>query len=604
MGGRYEQLLARAVAALRSERGLSDEPPEELALTIHLMNRHGSDFGGARERVGPAKGLGVIGWWLDGDSGTLSIYQTFLGEDRKGMVAALGRLASVVDKAAQAIGQTNTILIEDQPLRALAKAVAASTAAIKLVEATILSQLADETVEQFSAFEQAQSQLQRSAWRTTLHCTVTLKHGRIALRRGAELQVSAYELAGALTGPVKVEGATALWAGLVGLGDLIGLYDSRGPSIFDKNVRYTLTGKDAQSRVAGPMRLSLAQVASGELSPQYFTAYHVGVTLVASDCQRVGENAVSLENPYVINGCQSISTAHAFWRNRHKAGDDAGLERLGRINVMAKIVVQPSEEHSHEISNSNNRQNPIEPWQLFCNDRVHVEIESSLRRIGVFYERQKGRFSSIAKSSSEWAKKAPLPPMDLGAAVALAMGDLQLAGHPRRIFDDKETHDALFTSHVASRPLSCLFAVNAARAVRHGLKKYTEGDYYEEVRLRLSAHPDARSLLHHIAFRALVKNVSETGHQLVGKLYKRAPSSEEWTAPIFRGTVKRVSDAIKDDGRWGIARRDSLHADMLAKHKLDDSTFDLFAPESDMEERLAKFVEIDLSIGDLLGLGE
>lgn len=601
MSGRYEQQLARAIEGTRTERGLSDESPEEVALTLHLMNAHGLDFGGARERVGPVKGLPATAWWLDGDDGVLTFYQVAVSDDRKALTNALGRVATTVDKAASMAEIEEAALIEDRPLRTLAKAIREGGARLHEVRAQLLSPAADEEVERMAAYEQAQSRLARSSWRTSHGTGAALLHGRVKLRRGAEHRPSFYELKGALTGPVIVENDTELWAGLVQLEDLVDLFDTRGPTIFDKNVRYTLTGKESQARVTGPMRSSLGRVASGELAPDYFTAYHVGVTLVATHCERMGDAAIQLENPYVINGCQSISTAHGFWDQRIRAKDASGLERLSRVRVVAKVVVRPTEEHSHEISNSNNRQNPIESWQLFCNDAIHVQLEASLRGIDVFYERQKGRYANLRPSGFERSNKTFIAPMDLGAALALASGDLKHAAHPRKIFDDKLTHDRLFTDIVGRRPFSCLFAVNAARSVRHGLKRYTEGDYYEDARLRLSAHPDARSLLHHIAFRALVKDRDETGHQLTGRLYKRAsPSSSDWTGRIFRQTVKRVVDAIRDDGKWTVSRRDSLCSELLDKLHLTGAELALFGEEDSVERRLGAIANND-ALNDLLG---
>jgi hypothetical protein len=600
MAGRYEQQLDRAVAAARIERGLSDESKEEVALILHVMNAHGIDFGGARERVGPLKGLPATAWWLDDVDGVLTVYQVVLGDDRKAIASALARLATTLERAAIACKGEDVALIEDRPLRALGRALRVDGRSLQDVHAVLLTMATDDVVEQMAAFEQAQSRLARSDWSSTRGSGAILAHGRVALRRGADYRPSFYGLRGSLAGPMIVEDETELWTGLVHLEDLVGLFDARGPSIFDKNVRYTLTGKDSQTRVAGPMRASLGRVASGELPPSYFTAYHVGVTLVATHCERAEDDAVQLENPCVINGCQSISTAHTFWGQRHRANDVAGLERLGQVTVLAKVVVRPTEEHSHEISNSNNRQNPIESWQLFCNDPIHIQLEAALRGIDIFYERQKGRYANLKPVGFDRSNKTFITPMDLGAAVTLAVGDLKHAAHPRKIFDDKATHDALFTKRVGERPLSCLLAVNGARSVRHGLKKYTEGGYYDDARLRLSAHPDARSLLHHIAFRALVRDLDETGHQLTGRLYKRAsPSSSEWTSRIFRQTVKRVVDVIREEGKWTVARRDSLCAELLDKLRLSGPELALFERDDSAERQLTSLANND-ALSDLL----
>jgi hypothetical protein len=64
---------------------------------------------------------------------------------------------------------------------------------------------------------------------------------------------------------------------------------------------------------------------------------------------------------------------------------------------MANVGIQASQELEREIAICNNRQNPIEAWQLFSNDPIHVEIEAVLKEKGVFYERQEGRFEAARK---------------------------------------------------------------------------------------------------------------------------------------------------------------------------------------------------------------
>jgi hypothetical protein len=110
--------------------------------------------------------------------------------------------------------------------------------------------------------------------------------------------------------------------------------------------------------------------------------------------------------------------------------------------VVAKVVVGVSNDELKEITNANNRQNPIENWQLFSNEPIHILIEEALKDSGVFYERQKGKFDSLIKNADN-AKYYPntngtyLRVVDLAQVIALAKNSMQWAAKPGDIFLNK-----------------------------------------------------------------------------------------------------------------------------------------------------------------------
>ncbi len=45
---------------------------------------------------------------------------------------------------------------------------------------------------------------------------------------------------------------------------------------------------------------------------------------------------------------------------------------------------------------NNNRQNPVEPWNLHANDMIQLELQDKLREdVGLYYERQEKAFSNL-----------------------------------------------------------------------------------------------------------------------------------------------------------------------------------------------------------------
>jgi hypothetical protein len=157
--------------------------------------------------------------------------------------------------------------------------------------------------------------------------------------------------------------------------------------------------------------------------------------------------------------------------------NQAAIDLFKQIKVVAKVVVGTSGDELREITNSNNRQNPIENWQLFSNEPIHVEIEAALKDIGVFYERQKGKFNSVMKNA-ENAKHyfntngTSVQVVDLAQIIALARQNLQWAAKPSEIFLNKERHDKIFGKDIPKYPTDIVFASNLYKAMKRGLNTF------------------------------------------------------------------------------------------------------------------------------------
>jgi hypothetical protein len=226
------------------------------------------------------------------------------------------------------------------------------------------------------------------------------------------------------------------------------LYRQRGDVLFEKNVRLSLMdNKEARERLVNPMNTTLDLITSARLSPNIFPFYHIGVTLAASSASNAhGQDSqfLNLEAPNIINGCQTIVIANEYLKTLEKHKRDLAIKLFKQIKIIAKVVVGTTNDELKEITNSNNRQNPIENWQLFSNESIHVEIEAALKDIGIFYERQKGKFLTVMKNA-ERAKHyyatrgAYIKVMDLGQVIALSRNNIQWAAKPSEIFLNRRT---------------------------------------------------------------------------------------------------------------------------------------------------------------------
>lgn len=238
--------------------------------------------------------------------------------------------------------------------------------------------------------------------------------------------------------------------------------------------------KEARDRLVSPMDNTLDQITQGKLSPSIFPFYHIGVTISAASSSATDDDGfLSLEAPSIINGCQTITIANEYLKGLERQKNDAAIELFHQIKVVAKVVVGTTTDELKEITNSNNRQNPIENWQLFSNEPIHIEIEAALKDIGVFYERQKGKFDSVMKNTESakyyWSTNGTfVKVVDLAQVIALSRSSLQFAAKPSEIFANKENHDKIFNRSISHYPHDIVFVSNVFRAMKRGLNNYLE----------------------------------------------------------------------------------------------------------------------------------
>jgi len=101
----------------------------------------------------------------------------------------------------------------------------------------------------------------------------------------------------------------------------------------------------------------------------------------------------------------------------------------------------------------------------------------SLKDIGVFYERQKGKFNSIMKIP-DYAKNyfntnnTYISVTELGQTIALSMKKLQWAAKPSEIFLNKINHDQIFIDTVPNSSRDIILLHNMYRASKRALQNY------------------------------------------------------------------------------------------------------------------------------------
>lgn len=222
---------------------------------------------------------------------------------------------------------------------------------------------------------------------------------------------------------------------LMPLENLYNMYAELGEKFFEKNIRCGITDETMTSQ---EIKNSLKRMFAGEDSTEHFTFYHNGVALTAQGLD-FDSRSIKMTEPRLLNGVQTVKTVKKFVE-RNKRHATKLLRFLRNVNVMARIVRSRDEEFLRRVTISNNRQNPIMPWNLRANDLVQLHLEERLKNeLRIFYERREHSLKNLSDDD--------LQEMNIGAKRSihirkLAQTLLALHGEVDRISKMKEVFES------------------------------------------------------------------------------------------------------------------------------------------------------------------
>jgi hypothetical protein len=195
---------------------------------------------------------------------------------------------------------------------------------------------------------------------------------------------------------VRTSDGIKMYVGFVRLMDLYRIWQSLDRRFFSRNIRFGLEDENAPNK---KMREALSEIVLQQTrSPDVFPFHHNGVTLAAERIL-LQDGTAKLVIPRLLNGAQTIMSLKKFVEdNSDKAAFKAGADRLESICVLAKIVEDnPSSKFVTAVTICNNRQNPVDPWNLRANDQIQCDLEDKLRENGhVYYARQERAFENMS----------------------------------------------------------------------------------------------------------------------------------------------------------------------------------------------------------------
>lgn len=268
--------------------------------------------------------------------------------------------------------------------------------------------------------------------------------------------------------------------GIGKLADLVDMYSRHRDTLFSKNVRYYLTSaRNLERGPAAKIRETLMDMCvRGIIDPELFAFYHDGVTIFAR-AVRKSEERIELQEPYVLNGCQTIKTAYRFFTDP-RIRDRVSADRWRHVTIPLRITTTRDGELVQTITINNNRQNPISAAALRANDALQLELERRFRSRKLLYERQEGLLEHIQDTNPEIlveeyenSNDLAINIMELARSIASAQGrdGLAYALRPNDIFEHDSIYHKIFNRKTTSSTILLTFLQNLHDVVFLVMKK-------------------------------------------------------------------------------------------------------------------------------------
>lgn len=252
-----------------------------------------------------------------------------------------------------------------------------------------------------------------------------------------------------LTELVEMDGPVGqkMHIGFIRLSDLRQMHKDLGPRFFDNNIRYGLGESEAVNRAISN---ALKQIVLDQTEhPGTFTFNHNGVTLFAENLVPC-DNGFQLTAPRLLNGAQTVTTLAGFLnKNKDNPKLNEGRAAYEDIRVLCKIITKADQKFVTRVTINNNRQNPVEPWNLHANDLIQLELQDKFQEdVGVYYERQENAFNQLSVEDLEdygiKEESKAIQMLKLTQTFILVDGQISRISEMRRIFEDDRTYEQVF----------------------------------------------------------------------------------------------------------------------------------------------------------------
>jgi hypothetical protein len=234
-----------------------------------------------------------------------------------------------------------------------------------------------------------------------------------------------------------------MYVGFIRLVDLHRIYRDMGKWFFERNIRYGLGSGEAVNRAISRSLKSI--VLDGKESPEVFAFNHNGISLFAEKVDHI-DGTYHIVAPRLLNGAQTVTTFAEFLEAN--ADNPKLLERRSvaeSLFVLCKIITEASPDFVTAVTINNNRQNPVEPWNLHANDMIQLELQDKFREdLGIFYERQENAFQKIDMEEEGISEAKAIELVKLAQTYLITDGNIQRLSNMRQVFEDDNVYTQVF----------------------------------------------------------------------------------------------------------------------------------------------------------------
>ncbi|MCX6908429.1 MAG: AIPR family protein [Verrucomicrobia bacterium] len=196
-----------------------------------------------------------------------------------------------------------------------------------------------------------------------------------------------------------------------------------------------------------------------------------------------------------MNGAQTVTTLAGFLKkNEDNPKLKEGRESLNAIRVLCKIITNADQKFVTRVTVNNNRQNPVEPWNLHANDIIQLDLqEKFVSDVGIYYERQENAFDQLSPEDLEdygiQEDNKAIQMLKLTQTLLVSDGQISRLSDMRRVFEDERVYDQVFkigrlkadSRHI----VLCYKAVFRLRKLSNEIEQKGQNKYWFVSRSRL-----------------------------------------------------------------------------------------------------------------------
>lgn len=363
------------------------------------------------------------------------------------------------------------------------------------------------------------------------------------------------------------QGGERLLSFFIPLVELHAMHQALGARFFDRNVRYGLGESETVNRAISKALREIVIDATHD--PAVFAFNHNGVTLYAEGIEEEFDE-LNLSSPRLLNGAQTVTTFAGFLKeNQDNPNLSANEDRLRQIMVLCKVISNADDNFVTRVTINNNRQNPVEPWNLHANDMIQLELQDKFAEdLQIYYERQENAFDQIsAEDLDDYGIKVDskaVQMLKLTQTFLLTDGTISRLSELRRVFEDDKVYESVLNKdrlHADSRHILLCYKIERK------LRKLTD-DIKQKGPNKYHFAPRARNLIWALGCQGVLNDkdkleelAGSDGHTLVISANYSAYLSKLATgkiAPLLAAVMadKEYTDSIAED-KLGFLRTDA-----------------------------------------------